>query len=1102
GRLDEAAALCSLFLRRFKTGYSRVAAGHHGIVALMRLASPKRAVRLGQLWLGGRTLLDMDEAFGLDRRIWLTLVHYARACQAAGDRPALGQLSQQVNDLEKAKVDGLWPWRSYIAAYRNDMDGYGEAAERWLKPVSAYVATRSAPHLDLLAESMAPRIRHAEEQGTTAVKAMLDEWLSLDAEAVAPRLRRGRLLLDMKQPGLAAHDSRELLANPKAVDVHEDALRLLLAARNLQYASVGLDAQSLYQTLLSKKVQVPTSVPDPVLYLGIAELAMANEKWAMAIDNLREASEHFRWSRAILLRRARSNHALGRESLHDIEEILAEHPDHLEARLLQIRALDQRDDPGKLRSARVELLRRHPQHPESVAILVGHLLARRAWKEVLDVAVDVSDRKTAWARAQAHSALGAPLDALKALAQITKDDPKWIDSIGFAITTAAHERLADRVPNLCKTFLDADPGPEDLLRIGNTLAAADFHTEALQVLQPIVATNKFADQRSGDFYVRIGRMQHGLGRVAAARDSWDAAFPFEDGSPAFTLLAVSYMTSGLEDAANEVLAQTKQLTGHPLTRAYVHWQRKDRAAALAAIDDFRTASPSLAQTLRVAIDADLPVSTNKPAPRIETIHRALDRLVRRDRCHVLEALLLAPGTAFQAQASKGLAAIVNNKAKTAGDEAWYRLLVRAWHDDLCGRRGKAIGNLLQLVHDAPLNLPGYDELIALTETDHPHLLTTTDMLARFVRMIQYLPSDVWPYTRITTHWLRATADIHSSAGDYASARKQLECARLVAPNDSAATLLLASLALKHGDLPSALLYEMQRYKSVPKEAQGPVLVRAVDLALQALEKHKGKNEEASTNALVKEVVAAAREQWGNGEEETIGRAGMTVLFCRAGEHGLTDKVAAPRELLQQALAPYAAARLTPALDANGIRLAFIELRRAGGHKEALALVERILTIDPSLFDLWVLRAQLEQQMSRPAQALRSLRWIPRILPTAKAVRNQVAVLRALYPEHHIDEAKALHALLGKETHEARIARATLGLRLEEDDALQSLADASPGLGKDVDWLRDLALILSLNAELAPIEARMRARGEDPCFPGANDIAVQLGHLLTPSEPKR
>lgn len=1110
GRLDEAAVLSWLYLQRFPDAYGSVIAAHRGMDAFLRMNNPALAVETARLWLARKGVRGFSVLYGIDERWRDAYVLYALACHRTRDVESLNALSDALRK-HPPNQNHMFPYDMFIAGLRADLLQVPDWLERELRTFCQLIH-KSPPRDGIDSFDIAIRLRldWAERiKKTEAIKTVLDEWIEARPNERFPRVRRARLMLDQNKPWLAARDANHLIKQTDAAPAERDrALLLLLQAREAQHTRDGHGSQALFESLVVGRELVPSSIRDPVLYLGIARRALDNGLPHLAEANLREAAQNFPWS--LTLRRMEAELLLARkeDALHSISQVLAKVPGDLAARLLELDALAATEaPPSRVARAKLELITRHPESVQAAIAFAERLLERRAFSLAMQVATSSAAAKQdsksiAWVRGRALLGLERFSEAIEVLLSVPADSKHRIDALALAVEAASKARQPSQVSELRRKLTAAEPSGEMLRRVARTLVREGFLDDAYELLQLIDRRPDLQDDRDGRLYVLLGRIRHAMERVAAARDKWDAAIPFEDGSAAVPLLALSLLFEKDKAAALDVLSYTPAPVGDPLTLSYMYFLLGDGEKAKAQLARFEPPSELLGTILQQALDLAIDPSGK---PSRSTPYPWVNRLIAKHPTRVLEALTLSRGLAFENRSREALELLRAGPAPASGLDQAVPELLWAYHHLLAGRKRQALTKLFQIVHAEPLFFPAYDDLIRLGEEIMPETLFETDMLARYAALAKELPVDLLRLSKFASIWFQGLAAHGMKSGADETADKFLQVARLVAPGDPAPIRMLVAAARRKQDLEAAIRGQLE----VLRLGRGALHVRdmraAAELALATLTAPDATKPDTGLGRVVSAVVGEASawmQQPFGSDHPPLGAVAVLAVRTLDDSVGEAERAKKARQILETYLAPYLEGAISLDTDRSGISLALEELQALGATGRAMAHVDRLLVVDPSFLELWILRARFHAAVGDAREAIRSLAWIPRLLPAHSESLATLGRYVGVFPVVDQEEARQLRALLEgvPPTPTVAVARALLAYRLGNPKlALQLFGTVNEDLDPAVRWLRDAVTIYSRpHTSLPDVERSMRRQptttGMNPDSRSGVEIAAQLRHL--------
>lgn len=1113
-RAEEAASLAWLYLLRFPRRFGSYIAASRALEAFVAIGNIPQACAAGAYWLEKNPIARVVEQRWLNERYLDAYQLYARALHRNKDDNSLQALTDELMKHNKKYNALFWPdmhWKfGLLYSLQKDTDGVERALSEYCRAYDWRRATKGST--DFYREAIKLRYEAALSRGNDArIDQVLEEWLKARPADLDPRITRSKRLLERGEFLLCVADCNTIIESDDAgTDERESALALRLEARNRQLAPEGRDARSVLQQLVQDD-GASIVIPDPVIHVGVAQLALDAKLLKIARRSIRAAAETLQWSTTVRLLQARAAMMRGEDAIYDIEQVLTAQPNSLAGRTLMVDALEKGEaSDARIKRAWYELIRTNPNQLRSMLQFGKLLIDRGEYALALelgnaDTVDEQSKRELAWIRGRALLGLNRAKDAIQALTTLPPGSEHRQPALALAISTAARIGSNDQLPKLRRMLLKSQASADTLRNAAEVLASHRQYREALEILLEISERNpSLIDGRDGRLFVLIGRLLHAMGQVDAAQENWEAAYSFKDGTEAIPLLSLSLVFEGKIDEAKEVLQLTPQPQGDAVLLAYLYFRLGDSEKAANALRSFEMNGRSrllpklLRQALHLAAKRDGPVPDRTPYPWFDQILEAKPELS-------LEAIALSNGIAFESRADEAMRNLVS--FHDGADKLVKASLatLTAYQDLLANRDRDAAGRLANVVADHPEYFPAYDEMFLLVEDERPDLLMTVDMVARYTVIYQNLPPDLVAKSRIPIHALNALAEASAKQGKKKDSKKFYEIAHMLSRDDASPLRALARAAEESGDLATALERQFQVIDRVTGRARTEELRFAFALALTALETTDGKSAETGLGRLVRRAADLAqsyRDRVSRREADPLGHA--VVLQIKLDEIAQTDTEEGRREsaiqLLNAMMRPIIEGRVPAHRDLEGLLLALEELGAREAPEKLRKTLTSILIRDPSLLDVWLFRSRIEEQYQNVQGALDAIDWIARILPNYRPAIEQLVRLRGRNPvadpgiyetllKRVPDENSALWA---KGVIEARLGNALI--------AESHFANATDKLLDPEAMLRDYNKIYAAGptGEMDDVQVSMLARskrGMVGLSNSAEDVAIQLDLLV-------
>ena len=1109
-RAFDAALLSSRYLTRFLEDDQSIVACARAIEAWLELGNSKAAGNVARQWLAAHDLAALAKEYDLDASWVDSYVWIAKALHEDRDGKGLERFTDRLWKINEKSRSKLWA-RGYghlIYGWRHHTTGWDEGTKSEFARFGDAHWPRSKPRdgQDLLLDNWRLRLEWAAtKKDSNTIQTVLDEWVVARPKDPEPRLMRARRLIDAGRGRMALGDLENVIPGEATPAQKDEALELMLAARDHEYAANGQDSRSLLQQL----VAAPEStivIPAPIMHYGIAKLAaevatrdgrIAPEMANLVRRHAREAAEAFPWSNTIRVLRARF--AETDDALYHLSQVLARQPNHLEARRLEIEILREHEPTSqRLRKAELELVRRHPRDIDAAMLLGDALLARGAYADALTLAngseaASTSARRLEWIRGRALLGLKQADAAVSALERVPQSSPERVDALGLALRTIARIGPSARLPKLRKLFLQAGPEAEDLRAVADDLAQHGHLSEALETLRRIHEDAEFREARNGELYILLGKLRYSLGQSAEAQSDWDAAISKADGASAIPLLALSLVYEGEIDEAKLVLKEAPEPQGDDRLIAYLWHLLGERDKARARLKRFTSKSRLLPKILDLALDAV--ENGDKAEPK--TPFAFINDIVTKQPKEVLTALCLPGAIAFDARANEALAAITASVEAKRPDVAAVLDSFRAWQDVLSGRVLKAAAKFAGIVHREALFLPAYDEMIWISEVaNRRESMIEADMLARYWRLSQVLPPEILiskgQYARFPAIWMRGVAQEFLKKGDEEKGKVMAQLALLASPKDPEPLRILVEHAEKNQRFVEAIRDQLRIVGLLDGPGRRSELSRALTLALRALDNCSDK-----PSVDLRAQLEALSKAAGDGRPSREGAPGLglaAVLAVRlqalSDANANSSKARAQRaRVLETMLEPYVIGKASAREDAEGVSLAAQSFAKLAEPEAAAKLLDSVLERDPSLLGVWRARARLHLDNSDVRAAIESLSWIASLVPGDRISIQKLAGLLGQHAGKRWPELENRVTQLLRDDEAAAVGRALLALRRGDLD--KCIAEFDAATGADARPLTDREIYLRA-------ACRVLIGGEDD-VEAAREELRELTERLAPME---
>ena len=1106
--------------------YARVIATDAAIRAFGELELPQMILAVADEWIGDEGAKGFLERHAkrtsLDRSL-RCFVGIGRAQAELGDVEGLDELVQELSGFEAEEQRWLGAslifLRGLLASARGDKVGAAALMKEFQRHADRSPPGPRVP--DIWSESMRIRIDAAEAKRQAKLSSELySKWLDARPNMPEIRLERARLRLKSQEALLVAHDAEVLLQG--GAEHREEALGLLLQAKELQYRPSGRDSIHLFEELVREGRTIPRHAAHPVLHLGIAGYALAQNALPIVERNARLALESYPWSTNArsLLATARFLQGDAEQAAHQCRALLADDPTHLLALELQLDALEESGASQlEVQRAALDLMRAHPTRAQSALSFGEALLRRKAFAEALLLSekapaanVPLHRPGFQWIAARAHVGLGDRAMAVASILQLPEGFESRIEALQLGIECAGKLGIEKELGELVDQLLEAAPAGAPLIAAAEKLRELRRPREALRLIQGISdGGEKTKDVRDGPFFLTWGRLLMGAGSVEEAKPRLEAALSFEGGTPALGLLVAESLLEGRPEEAAEYRAQVANLDAEPALLTWIDAITLQRGEALEQAKKLTLPVPRLAPALDYAIrlydpERDTPPSGDpEGAPELEW--PGLKALVRAAPHEFLDAVLLAQEPAFAARALDAVRLLQDVQVPEAAgaQAAGWRGIVRGNVLESLGRERDALEAYLKVTHDLPLFAPAYRELFRVARRVDPEILASPDLIARYLGFYQAGFAQFEPEVLIVL--CQVTARFSVSVGKTDDATMLLRAAKLLDP--------------EHPELVRSLFRaKLSRGQVLPALADASILLR----------KQKGAALRETLGLAYKAAYDTLRAE-GPGEPDSERRKELRFWVQHASQHLAQDE--AP---LAYALAlRLSSLSFDPMLDLQGQPVekparrlcsqwadsferserreldvaALAEVFRTWFERDEPDFVEaqldRVLARDPSLLELWLLRAGMREKQGRTDDAIESLAWL-RYLTPIPPLQTELARLTALYGrENAALRAELLATLPADGSAELQFARGLLLFRAGEFGEARKLlltrGDESTQLAR---YAADLTLLLERErADYAAVAARLEALPEStPPYENAGSLATQLRLLLREADRPR
>ncbi|PIE22214.1 MAG: hypothetical protein CSA62_13550 [Planctomycetota bacterium] len=1106
--------------------YARVVAADVAIRAFDALKLPRMVLAAGQQWLGkggAQAFLARHAKRKSLQRCLRCFVGIGRAQAKLGDQDGLEDLVGELETFQQKEERWLGPslifLQGLLASTRQEQNNAAGLMKEFQRHANPTPPPASIP--DIWSESMRIRIAAAEAQHKDQLsRDLYSKWIEARPSKPEIRLERAKLRLQQKEALLVAYDAEVLIQ--AGAEYREEALGLLLQAKELQYRPSKRGSIDLFHELIRKGRTIPLHTAHPVLHLGIAGYALSQRALAIAERNARIALQTYPWSTQArsLLATAQLLQGDAEQAAHQCRALLLDDPQHLLALELQLQALTKSQASQlEIQRAALELMRAHPTHARSALAFGEALLRREAYKEALLLVENAPAAKSIaheasfqWIAARAHVGLGDLPSATAGILNLPEGFAALPQALQLGIECAAKLGSTKELGALLDQLLSSAASGAQLLEIAEKLLELRHPREALRLIQGISdGGDRTKDVRDGPFFLTWGRLLLGAGKVQQAKPRLEASLSFEGGSPALSLLVAESLLEGRPKEAAEYRAQVAQLEAGPALLAWIEAMTLERSQALAKARKLSLPVRRLGPALEYAIalydpERDSPAEEEPAgAPKLEW--SGLKALVRAAPQEFLNALLLAQEPAFAERALDAAKLILELKvpdAVKAQASGWQRIVQGNVLESL-GRDKDALKAYLQVVHDLPLFAPGYRELFRVARRVDPEILGSADLIARYLAFYKAGFAAIEPEVLVVLCQVVAASEEKQGKSD--EAKTLLQAAKNLLQKSE-------NLDPEQPQLLSAFFHsKLQRGETISALADASILLR----------KQKGKELRETLNLAYKAAYELVRAD-GPGEPDSEHRKEILFWVRQAAAHLNQDS-----DPLAYALAlRLSALPFEAMLDIQGQVIEkparqlcsqwidkfersnkrVVKLRALAGVFRAWleqddpsfveTQMERVLARDPSLLDLWLLRAEICEKQGRSNDAIKTLAWLRHLTPVP-VLLSRLARLAALYGQGHAELRNDLLANLPADDKPSlELARGLLLFRAGDFEKAQLLLRNCSKQGRTVcRYVADLAAImLKQEKSYAAAASRLEALpASTPPFENAGAVATQLRLLL-------
>ncbi len=554
GRRDDLLILCDSYRQRFDHQYLEEA-GAKAAWSLVRAGLDRAALATVDRWLPRGRLEQRAAAIDLGAATPSMLLARVVAANHIGDRQALQVALADTQTMRQALPTHPTGFlcahlnTAYLQARNGDHRNAAANLDGAIVHILRGATPRDAP--DLLAECSQQRVAEQAAAGASVDERLstLKGWLEERGSEVAPRLALAQFQLDNGRSAAAVTvlgEAAELEPD------NEQVFALRVAAARDLYRDTNQDGLRLVEQCKQRMILAP-EVEDPLAYVLCAETALELGLLPVAGESARMAVDAFPHVQMPRLLEARINLRAGRtnDAVRSLAHLLESGKTSETAALLALEAALAADgdvasavgqamrlsrpEPGLLAqqlrltlalapSAATPYLPRVVDEPKAAAelcILAAHAAARLG---------RLADTEALFARLVPQA--GALPPALRADLAIALG--AWFEAAGAARDDATLEPQATTLlANL--QVQDAAAAPP-LLAAARVLETTHPRTANVAITQALAVADPEA--RSGEAYLRAGRLAATLGELRLAEEHWTAALAFDDQRPAAALALV------------------------------------------------------------------------------------------------------------------------------------------------------------------------------------------------------------------------------------------------------------------------------------------------------------------------------------------------------------------------------------------------------------------------------------------------------------------------------------------------------------------------------------------------------------------------------------
>lgn len=561
GRDDDLIAASEIYLRRFDHRYAIAAAREAARMHEYR-ERPWSVVELVDRVLPLSSWQDRLRRDALHPSLGPLLAHQARALHTLGETTSLEKLVVNGYQLANQGVQ-LSPQLQLMHSFLNERTKPPEKDA--LPIIEAYCYSREVEkdhddEHDAFIEGLRLWLRMHLAYGSSPDKLapVLRIWSDNRPNDPEPYRFRARLHLERGEGQLAlAHAQNAFLRDGR----NEDLLHLCCEAAAMFHDSQQHGPQAMLQQCIVRNTELPTDMPDELLYLPLAELALQRKQPKIALMCARRALGLYAWAEWPRLLRADAAIACGEpaEAARTMEALLETKPYH----------------PGalhRLRKAR-----------EAMGMSGTEQLFGAMFDPALDL--DFAARLTRGALDRNEPVLlpglvrclneSFPLEAssmllvAEAMERAGRDDQAKLlltrvpelfpndqkvtalASRRFLMLCARRGYEAEMASALVATRQLCSGDVAALTETANELVKLDRLEAAFQIMSDVVSADVPSGARTGAHFLLAGRVALATGRHAAAEEYLTAALSFKNGERATRLLVPLLLAQGRrQDAEN------------------------------------------------------------------------------------------------------------------------------------------------------------------------------------------------------------------------------------------------------------------------------------------------------------------------------------------------------------------------------------------------------------------------------------------------------------------------------------------------------------------------------------------------------------------------